>query len=638
MVHGLSSSALAVSSSSSFSLSVPSPPSSSRRPSRSHSNASSDRDDAELSLHHSTSPPPPLTPRRKPSASSSGGGAGQHLHARMSWLTLPFLLPSFLSSTSFRPLHRPHLSVLDQRGHAVSLSLSLYLRLLCALRVPVYALLLAGLLAGAVTASIVGFILHANSVRLTYQFTSPPHPLTPHYPVDSATLNRTDAAGRALAPDSLHAHVQAVHELGGVRVGQLEWMVQQASVCSLVLDLCHPKDERWVRYKVVDRHQRRCQLYRVSSAQHLQQRRQEGEDDDGQGEAWKPHLSIVQMADRLPYVLSYTHKLATVVEYAERHGYAYYIRLVSELERRGRHPSFGRALAAYEMLHLLPTLHPHPPPPPSLASTHSSHYLFYLDLDAYINTTFFLHIPLTRYVLPAVDLHFQGEDTFCAAVFLARPSSLSLRFFEHVWAQGLLDYTRRHTWEQKAFTHTLNLLLSGHNAFTYSTHCLTDSCEPLYLRSYHDRPDRLWLQSWGAIGFWPLNRAHSLHTPQVHMCVWHGCPQMPGLVVHNGDHSSAADSRWTPDDPTLPHGTCQDSGRAGGMVGRERRAVKERNAWKTEEELEEDEADFRLQRLEAEAMQPTPPANASSSSNSSSASHSNHSAAAEADAAHGGRG
>ena len=598
MVHALSAAAVAVHSA--FSLSVPSPPSA-RRPSRSHSTSSSsdDRDEsaAELGFHQPLLAPQ-LTPRRVPSAPGASAGSAAPL-SRSAWLPSAFRLPSFLSSPQLRPLHRPPVGLFESRGHSLPSSIPQYARLLCQLRLPLYAFLLLSLLSAAIACGVAQLLLRSNSLRLSYQFTSPPHPLTPHYPIDPATLNRTDPAGRLLSPDTLRAHLLAVHQLGSVQLGQLEWMAHQADVCLLVIDLCHPKDERYVRYKVVDGHQRRCLLYRVSSAQGVERMQAE------EGEGWRPHLSIVQMADRLPYVLSYTHTLSTVVEYAETHGYAYYIRLVSELERRGRHPSFGRALAAYEIMQLLPALHPHPPPPPALASTLSSHYLFYLDLDAYINTTYFLHIPLTRYILPSVDLHFQGEDTFCAAVFLTRLSSLSLHFFEHVWAQGLLDYTRRHTWEQKAFTHTLNLLLSGHNAFYYSTHCLTDSCEPLYLRSYQDRPDRLWTLSWGAIGFWPLNRRHSLDSPQVHQCVWNRCPRLPGLVVHNGDHSNT-DTKWVPDDAKLPQGTCEDNEGGGTQRGRERRKVRGKTWMAEEDGLEEEDGQFRLQRVEAEAQPPAP--------------------------------
>ena len=561
MVHSV----VALPASGAFSLSVPSPSSSAssaRRAVRSHSNASDEGTEG-VAVHHGVLAP--ATPRRGASATALHSSShAPPLRARLGWVPLSVRLPSFLlSAPPSRLLYRPAVAVVDARGHAVAVTPSLLARLLCALELPVYAFMLGVLLVLLVAALLTLAVLQANSLRLTYQFTSPQHPLTPHYPVDPATLNRTDSAGRLLSPDTLQAQLLSLHELSGVHTPHLEWMQHQAAVCVLVVDLCHPKDERYVRYKVVDRHQRRCLLYRVTSAQRVERV------DGGDGE-WRPHLSIVQTADRLPYALSYIPTISTVVEYAEAHGYAYYIRLVTEAERRGRHPSFGRALAAFELLHLAPLLHPAGPPPPA-AFALSSHYVFYLDMDAYINTTFFLQVPLTSFALPGVDLHFQGEDTFCAAVFLARRSSLSLFFFEHVWAQGQFEYTRRHTWEQKAFTHTLNVLLSGRNGFHYATHCLANSCEPLYLRSFLDAPDRLWTQSWGAVAFWPLNRANSLERPQVHQCVWNRCPMHPGLVVHNGDHSNTG-VRWLPDDAPLAPGVCdadaQPRERRGDKAGR----------------------------------------------------------------------
>jgi hypothetical protein len=235
-----------------------------------------------------------------------------------------------------------------------------------------------------------------------------------------------------------------------------------------------------------------------------------------------PKFVIVQSGDSLDYLLRYLWYTYSILDYCSLHDYKLIWQITSSTELNFRPPAFGKLLSIY-----------------SISKIYSNAKILFMDSDSFINVDQFKNFALPKFLQSTpftlhADLIFQGEHAFCSGVIIANPSSFTFHILEKVWSQGLFEYTKTHTWEQKALTHILNTELSGYNKFYYHSSCLESDCEPL-LRKRVDECSQLWKNNWGPIAFIPLNLNSSLIEPQLHSCKWRNCENLPGLIIHVGN-------------------------------------------------------------------------------------------------------
>lgn len=235
-----------------------------------------------------------------------------------------------------------------------------------------------------------------------------------------------------------------------------------------------------------------------------------------------PKFVIIQSGDSLNYLLKYLWYTYSILDYCSLHNYKLIWQLVSLKELNSRPPQFGKILTMY-----------------SISKIFSNSKILFMDADSFINVDQFKDFSLSNYLYSTpftlnAELIFQGEHAFCSCAIILNHSSFTFHILEKVWAQGLFEYTNKHTWEQKAFTHILNTELNGYNQFYYNSYCLRSDCQPL-LRKGTDNCSQLWNKWWGPIAFVPLNINSNLSHPQLHSCKWKNCEDLPGLIIHTGN-------------------------------------------------------------------------------------------------------